>query len=156
MSTTYKANAISNELADKLKARLNGSLALVQGFSAADQSPTIVIGAGSAGGANFAIKTTGISWALAQDILGLTANSYTPHVIQLVTEADPTAGAGADPTSRAQLMPVLLQCQLMGARVEWYETAAGTAPTIALLEAGTATLKASFDPDVYRPMIVGS
>lgn len=158
MATTYKAQAIAHQLADWLKARLNGSPAvLVEGFSAADQNPYILINDGTpvAGEANFVIKIKPIDWPTAQDILGLAALQYTPHVIQLVTEADTTAGAAADPFTRAQLLRVLGQIQQMGTRVEWYETAVGTAPTLALLEAGTAVLKDAFDPDFYRPLVSG-
>jgi hypothetical protein len=159
MSTTYKAQAISNQLLDWFKARLNGSLVATGAFSSTDQNPYILISDGTpaAGEANFVVKTMPIAWPLAQDILGLTAIQYTPHVIQLCTEADPTAGAGADPTTRAQLGLVLGQIYQMGTRVEWYETANGTAPTLSALpsEGGSATLKMSFDPDFYRPLING-
>jgi hypothetical protein len=156
MATTYKAQAIAHQLADWLKARLNGTPAnLVEGFSSADQNPYILINDGSPATleANFVIKVMPIAWPTAQDILGLAQIQYTPHVIQLVTEADTTAGAAADPFTRAQLMNVLGQIQQMGTQVEWYETAAGTVPTLTLLENGTATLKSTWNPDLYRPLI---
>lgn len=150
-STSYKAAALSHDLADKLKSRLSGALALVESVDT-DGNPLITIGPGGAGNANALIKTLPVSWPLAKDVLGLSALQYTPHVMQLGTEADPTAGAGADPLSAAQLM--LIQGEMMqhGTRIEWYQSAAGTAPTASIL--GDATkLKASFEPEQFHAMV---
>lgn len=150
MATSFKAQAIANQLADLLKARGLGSLGLVQSFDT-DQNPLISIGSGAAGSANFIIKVTPVILPDSQDVLGNASIAYSPHVIQLCTEADPAAGAGADPTTRQQLLNVLGQIGRMGARQEWYESASGVAPSAAALIAGN--LKASFEPDPYWPMI---
>jgi hypothetical protein len=147
MATTYKAQAMAKELADRLKARLNASLALVQGFDT-DQSPYISIGAGTAASASAMIKVMPVDWPLAQDILGLTANSYTPHKICFVTEARATNGAYL---TRAQLILILGQLLLMGSKVEWYESTNGDSPDLDDITA--AKLVASFEPDLYYPMI---
>lgn len=150
MGTTYKAQALANQLADWLKARGLSSLGLTQSFDT-DLNPLISIGSGSIGSANFIIKVAPIAWPLAEDIFGNAAIQYAPHVIQMVTEANPVGGAGADILTPQQLMNVLNQCQLMGCQMEWYESANGVAPTAAAIIAGN--LKATFNPDVYYPLI---
>lgn len=156
MATSYKAQAIAHELAAKLKERLPSTQIVTEGFSSTDNNPTILINDGTpaAGEANFVLKVIPVSWPLAQDILGNAALQYTPHIVQLCTEADPTAGAGADPTTRAQLLPVLGQALAMGCQLDWYETTNGTVPTVALLESG-ATFRATYYPDVRYPLISG-
>jgi hypothetical protein len=151
MSTSYKSVAISKELADRLRSRGLSTLGVVESFDT-DQNPLITIGSGVAGTANFLIKVMPTNWPLAKDILGLAALQYTPTTIAIATEADPAAGAGADPTTRAQLLPVLGQCMEMGTHVDWYESANGTAPSAATI-ADPTKLKASFDQDNYRPLI---
>ncbi len=89
MATTQKAIALSRELADRLRMRLS-SLTIVESV-ASDNNPVITIGSGVAGGATAVIKTGPMSWAEAKDHLGNTAIIYAPSVIQLVTEAQPTA-----------------------------------------------------------------
>lgn len=171
--TSYKSIALANQLADWLKARLGTSTSVLQGFDTGDgafTNPPIIYVCpaadttvkadgtnATAGHANFQIKVCPVPWATAQDVLGNPAIEYTPHVIRLITEADPTGGAGSDPTTRAQLLAVTAQLTQMGTRVEWYETANGTAPTIAAdpneATPGTATLRTTWDPDFYRPLI---
>lgn len=169
--TSYKSIAIANQLVDWLKARLGSSMSVLQGFDTADTNftnpPIIYVcpaadttvtptGANAtAGHANFAIKISPLPWATGQDVLGNPAIEYSPHVIRLITEADPTAGAGADPTTRAQLLAVTAQLTQIGTRVEWYETAAATAPTSGAdpADGGSAVLKTTWDPDFYRPII---
>jgi len=150
MSTTYKAQALAHELADRLRARGFTALGVVESFDT-DQSPLIIIGAGANGGRNAVIKVGPVVWPLAQDILGLTAPQYTPHVLQLVTEANPAGGAGADPLTPADLLGIMGQSVLMGCQTEWYQSASGTAPTAAAIIAGN--LKATFAPDVYHAMV---
>jgi hypothetical protein len=150
MANDYKSQAISNQLADLFKQRLNGSLALVQSNDT-DLNPLISIGPGTNGGANAIVKVIPQNWPLAQDVLGLSANIYGPHTVQLVTEADPAGGAGADPLTPAQLLLVIGQIVLMGCLVEWYQSASGTAPSAAAIIAGN--LKGTFVPDVQYQMI---
>src|SRR3954470_4450865 len=123
MAVSYKAIALSNSVLDKLKARLNGSLTAVQSFDT-DGYPLINIGPGTAGSASFLIKIAAASWPKGLDALGLAQNVFTPHIIQLATEAD-YAGATdnvADPTTRAQLGLVLGQLFGMGCQLDWYES----------------------------------
>lgn len=158
MANSYKALAIAHELADKLKARQ--ALAVVESFDT-DNNPLITLGAGSPGGANFVIKVAAVDWPLGQDVLGLAQNVFSPHVIAVASEADPAGGAGADPTTRAQLLPVIGQCMAMGCETRWYESASGVAPSAGTITAGATgtqafgptNLKATYAPDVYHALI---
>jgi len=148
MATSFKAQSIAHELADRLKAR---GIVLVESFDT-DSNPLITIGDGVAGHQNALVKVLPLNWPLAKDVLGNTAFQYTPHVVQLGTETD--AGGSSSVLTIANLMPILQQSGDMGCRVEWYESANGVAPTAAIL--GDATkLKASYDPDLYHPVING-
>lgn len=153
MATSYKSQAIAHELANRFANRVGlTALGIVEGFDT-DSNPLITIGTGVAGTANFIVKVLPTSWPLAQDVLGLTALQYTPHSIAIVTEADPTGGAGADPTTRSQLLQVIAQSVDMGCHVDWYESASGVAPSAAAIVVGN--LKASYDPDLWHPLING-
>lgn len=162
MANSYKALAIAHELADKLKARLPSTQIVTESFDT-DNNPLVSISDGSpaAGEANFVIKVAAVDWLLAQDVLGLAQNVFSPHVIALATEADPAGGAGADPTTRAQLLPVLAQCLAMGCETRWYESTNGVAPSAGTITAGGAAgaafgptnLKATYAPDVYHALI---
>lgn len=153
MANSYKAVALARELANKLYQRLPRTFVISQLFDTTDGNPYITINDGTpaAGEPNFLIKVKSVDWTTAQDVLGLNQTVYTPHVIQLVTEADPTGGAGADPTTRAQLLPVIGQCVLMGAILEWYESASGVAPSLSTITAGN--LKSTFHPNQQYPLI---
>ncbi len=150
MANSYKAQAIANELGDKLKQRMAAALAPVASFDT-DGYPLLTLGAGAPGGANFVIKVAAVAWTLPQDVLGLAQNVFTPHTISIVTEADPAGGSGADPTTRAQLLPVIAQCLSMGCQTDWYESANGVAPTAGAIVAGN--LKATYQPDVYHALV---
>jgi|SRR5579859_7669792 len=149
MATTAKASKMSAELADRLAIRLPG-LALVQSTDASG-NPVITIGAGSPGGENAVIRTIPVAWSLATDILGNTANIYTPHTMQVCVEANPAAGAGADPVPAGDLAKLLVQVSEMGTIVELYNTASGTAPTVAGIIPGN--LKTTINPDPRYPLI---
>lgn len=153
MSTSYKAQAIANELADKLKSRGLSSLGVVQSFDT-DSNPLITIGTGVAGTANAVIKVMPQDWPLAQDVLGNAANAFSPHQIKLATEADyaGTTDNVADADSKAILGPLLTQIIEMGTQWKWYESASGTAPTAATLNS-ESNLKSANDPDHYRPLL---
>jgi hypothetical protein len=153
MATTAKAVEICKELFDKLKARLGTSLAITINQDASDLNPYIQIGSGVSNTPNATLKVMPQDWPLAKDSLGNTAPAYSPHKIALVTEANfaGTTDNVVDNLTRAQLLPILGQALYMGTRLEWYETAFATPPTIAGIVVGN--LKAAIDPNVYRPMI---
>jgi hypothetical protein len=162
VANSYKALAIAAELADKLKTRLPATQLVTQSFDT-DGNPLISINDGTAATleANFVIKIAAVDWPLALDVLGLAQTVFTPHVIAIATEADTTAGAAADPMTRAQLLPVIGQALAMGCETRWYESAVGAVPTAATITAGAATgaafgttnLKATYQPDHYHGLV---
>jgi hypothetical protein len=145
-----KAIALAHELADKLKVVFAGKT-VAESYDT-DGNPLISVNDGSpaAGEANLVIKVAPISWPLAKDVIGQSANIYSPSVIQLVTEANPTGGAGADILTAQQLLWALGLIVLRGTAVEWYQSANGVAPTAAAIIAGN--LKATWQPDLYFGM----
>jgi hypothetical protein len=155
---SYKAMAIAHDLTDRLKARLNSSLAVVESFDT-DGNPLITVGAGVALGANMVIKVRAQDWPLAKDVLGLSANIYAPHVVQFVTEANYAATSDnvADTLSPAQLLLLMGQIVLMGCAVEWYQTVTGVAPVASAItttvSGNNLGLKGSFAPDERYPLI---
>lgn len=144
-NTTEKARMIALKLADELKIRLS-ALALAEGTGSAGD-PLLTIGAGSIGGANAIVRVIPTAFSLAKDILGNAANSYTPHTIQLCTEANPAGGSGADILTPQQVVSLTSAIDGFGATWEWYQSANGTAPTEAAMIAGN--LKATFDQNSY-------
>lgn len=113
---------------------------------AADGNPLLSFGPGTAGGANVIIKVLPQPWPTATDIVGNAANVYSPTEIQIVTEANPASGAGADDLTPQQVLYILGAIMQPGTRVEWYQSAAGTAPTAAAIIA--ANLKATWNPSL--------
>lgn len=150
MANSFKALEIARQLQSKLFQRL-GSSVHDMSFDT-DGNPLILIDDGSpaAGEKNWVIKVRPIDWPLAKDVLGNSALMFTPHVVQFVTEANPTGGAGADVLAPADMLPVMGEILLVGAQVEWYQSANGVAPTAAAIISGN--LKASFYPDIYNKL----
>lgn len=151
MANSYKAIGMARSLNDVLSKRLP-TLNVRESFDT-DGNPLILVGAGTAGQANAVIKVKAISWPLAKDILGLDSTVYVPHVVQLCTEANfaGTTDNVADTLNPQQLLDILTEVTKLGSKVEWYQTASGTAPTAAGITG--SNLKASIDPNLYWPMI---
>jgi hypothetical protein len=151
-TTPQKALELAHEIADKLKIRVGAlqgvaGLAVTEGFDT-DGLPTISVGPGTAGSKNVFIKVNLQAWPLAKDILGNSANIYTPLTVQFVTEAPP-AGSGAGViVDLPTLLACLGDCVMKGSRTEWYQSANGVAPVAASITAGN--LKAAFQPDIYN------
>lgn len=146
-STSYKAKQIADELAADYRVTLS-SLTLVQSFDSSG-NPTIALGAGVAGGANAFIVVKPIDWALAKDIFGNSALQFSPHVIQLCTEANYAATTDnvADTLTAAQIAHLVFPIARVATQFEWYQTATGTAPTVSGITA--ANLKVTKDNDLY-------
>lgn len=146
MATSFKAQAIAHKLADLYKAR---GYTPTESFDT-DNNPLISIGPGTAGNKNAIVKVLPTSWPLANDILGNAALQYTPHTIQIVTEAD-SAGTGiATATAWQFLFDIMGQATLMGCHVDTYQSANGVAPSTAAI---TGAPKSSFDPDLFHALI---
>lgn len=148
MATTEKSRMIALKLAENIRARI-GTLALAVGVGTSGD-PTINIGAGSNGGVNAFIRIIPMPQALAKDVLGLSQTGFTPHVVQLATEANNAAGSGADVLTRQQLANVLGPCFAVGAQFEWYEEANGTAPVETTITG--SKLKATVPADMYNQL----
>jgi hypothetical protein len=133
--STYTSKAQARELADLLKKWLVATLPVcTEGFDA-NGDPTILMSADAtpaAGEKVLLIRIKQVSNPLAKDVLGNTAIQFGPHVIQLCTEDD--SGA-ADILTPAQLAPLLCEIGRKGAEFQWYETANGTVPSVAALDA---------------------
>lgn len=142
-----KAVEIAHELASKINFRLNGALAVVESFDT-DGCPVIMVGAGTAGQKNFALKLRNVDWPLAKDSLGLSAGAYGPEVVMIATEANyaGTTDNVADILDLQSLLSVLGEVIKTSCLVEWYQSANGTAPTVSTFTSGN--LKASFWPSL--------
>lgn len=145
ITVTQKAVDIAADLVSNWKLRLS-ALALTQTIDT-DGCPVIQLGAGTAGSNSALIKVLPFTTFLS-DALGNPQPVYGPHTIQIATEADPAGGAGADPVTANTILQVFGEALRKGARVQWYQSANGTAPTVSTLVAGN--LVSSFD-SLYQP-----
>ena len=156
MATTHKALALAVKLADELRLRaprLAGALAITEGFDATSGNPTIVVGDGAIGDAGGFIMIKPLDFPNSVNVIGQVAPVYGPHVVCLVTEANPAGGAGADINTPAQLLGLLLAPALkLGCRLEWYNAANGSAADAA--DITSAKLVAVYD-DLQFPMLSG-
>lgn len=148
---SFKAREIAAELADELKIRMS-ALALSQ-TNDANGDPVITLGAGVALGRNAVIRVKAIEWALAKDSLGLPATIYTPHVIQIASEANYAATSDnvADTLTTADLLALLATCSKRGTRVEWWQEATGTPPAVTTFDTASK-LKATYEAELYWGM----
>lgn len=153
-TTPQKALDTAHVLASLLKVRYSTKV-VTESFDT-DGNPIVTVddGTPAAGEMNIIIKVMPTDWPLGRDVLGNVANVYTPHKILFGTEAN---GASAGPTlvqpvSPANLLPALGEVVLRGMKVEWYQTASGTAPTLANTIFASANLVASFYPELYNPL----
>lgn len=148
MASTAKAVATARALADILKQR---GYVVTQSFSTVDSdgnpAPTIQVGAGTAGTASCFIKVRPIA-AFGKDVLGLTQNVYTPHIIQMVQEN--VSGAGAYPLGFAKFSEIWAVLTQQGTRVELYNRANATAATETDIT-GAPTF--AFEPHLQYPMM---
>lgn len=152
MATTHKAISMARDLADALRKRLP-SKTVTESFDT-DGSPLIAIDDGSpaTGEENVLLKVRPLDWPLAKDVLGLAQTVFTPHVIQMATEAEADADASVIILSRQTLLHVLGEVLGKGCKVEWYESANTVVPVAGTFIAGN--LKASYD-SLYWPMVSG-
>lgn len=150
MASLAKAIALAHDLAADLK--LRQALAVTEAFTS-DGVPTIVVGTGSAGDPGCRIQVAPQDWPLAKDILGSTANIYSPTVIKLGVEANAEAGGADDDdiNTWAQILPILGACIQRGARLEVY-TSANT-DSFDDADFVAANLQATFDASAIYGMI---
>lgn len=140
MSISHKALALSRVMLDNLTLRLASSgLAIAQSYDSSG-NPVISVGPGTAGGQNAVVRIIAYP-SIGTNSLGIAQDSYTPHVIQIATEASATAGV--DIMTEANKLPILGESLRTGCKVELYQSANLTAPSTATMVA--ANLVASYD-----------
>jgi hypothetical protein len=148
MSTTAKAGAIMRELKNKLT--LQVATAMPYAVSSADSSdnPVLTLSVDATPTATHkvvVIRCQPISWS-AKDILGNASTMYTPHYIDVCTEANyaATTDGVADILTPADLLPVLAECVKTGCIVRWYVSPYNTVPATAQMT--SAQLGATYSP----------
>jgi hypothetical protein len=126
MPATQKQVVLLDAIAEELSRRLPAITSQTKGQDS-QQNPQLVLGAGTAGAAGCYIRIIQQPWT-AKNVLGLTNDVYTPHVVQVVFEANPTPGAGADINSLATLSTVIAVCARKNTALEIFQETTGAAP----------------------------
>ena len=154
MSTTAKAIELAHELADILKKRTGA--VVTEGFDASTDGPhpTLLVGPGTIGSASAFIRIKPTDWPLSLNVIGLAGQVYATHTLQLVTEANPTAGAGADILTPQLVLSILGESTKLATRVEWYNSANGNAPEVSDIIVGN--LVAKWESDLYWGTLASS
>ena len=144
MAISAKALVIMEKLKGELAQRLP-ALAQVSS-SDTDSYPLLRIGAASPGATGALIKVRAQAWTTAVDALGLSQDVYTPHVIQVVIEANfaGTTDNVADVNTPATIHQIHSTLAGMGCRVELYSATNGGAPATSDIVA--AKLVSTWDP----------
>lgn len=145
---SYKKIGIKAELVDELAKRL--PTMVITESQDSDGNPMVTVSQDAtpvAGEKVIVLRVRPITWSLAKDVLGLPSVVHTPHVIDICTEANNAAGAVADILTPVELLAVLGTVTKRGTRVEWYQSANLTVPSLAQMIA--ANLKASYEPEIY-------
>jgi hypothetical protein len=150
MATTKKAQAMARDLVDVWAKEVFSTLPIITQTADASGNPVITLSADT--GPAFSEKVVVVLikpyvTGTATDVFGNTANAYTPHVIQVCTEANyaSTNDTIADILTPVELLPVICEIAKKGCLTEWHVTANGTVPSEAAITAGTV-LKATWRP----------
>lgn len=142
MSTTsYKAYAIEQQLADKLKKFVAATLPVAVETADADGNPVLTLSADATpafGEKVIVIRVMPIQRPTAKDSLGNAGITPSAHVIQICTEKNYEGATDSvlDILGPAELLPTLVECGRIGAQVEWYRTANGTVPSTGAMTSG--------------------
>jgi hypothetical protein len=149
LATTQKALELAAYLAEEFKLRFP-TKTITESFDT-DGSPLVAVddGTPAAGEQSVLVKVRPVEWSLAKDVLGNTATIFTPHVIQIATEASATANVSI--VTVLNLLPVLMACTLKGTKVEFYLETNTTAPSASTFAA--SKLKVAFYPHAQYPMV---
>lgn len=144
---TAKALTFRGDLASSLAIRLP-TLTQALSFGAGNQAD-MLIGTAGAGNDNAFIRINQFTTA-AVDVLGLAQNVFTPHVAQVVFEANPAGGAGADVGTWATRLSILGELIQKGIRVELYFSANTVAVSSAAI---TGAPSAVYEGHVQYPQM---
>lgn len=148
MGTTVKAIALARELKDALTKQVSATMPVATDSFDSDGNPVLTLSKDATPATTekvVVIRVAPITWA-SKDILGLDSQVFTPHVIEICTEANPADGAGADILTPVELLPVLAEICKRGTQVKWYVSDAGDVPATTQMVA--AKLKATY-ADLY-------
>jgi hypothetical protein len=152
MATTKKALAMAEELVSELKQR-QSALAVALSYDT-DGNPLVKVGSGVAGTKGGLIKIMPISWPLAKDVLGLSAEMFHPHVVRLNVEANyaGTTDNVADINTWVEQLLLVGVVISKGARVEVYLSTNGTAPNATDINDATKMV-AAWENNQQYPML---
>ena len=154
ITATKKALSLARVMVDNLTLRLGAlstPLFVAQSTDAsgnpllgigptATEAAGVLAGTGTAGHQDAVIKI--VPWpSIGSDSLGNAQNSYSPHKIQIVTEASATSGV--DVMTEVNKLSLLGEALRTGCTVELYQTANLTAPSPSGIVA--ANLVATYD-----------
>ncbi len=144
-----KANQLAAALADELKFRFP-TYTFIQNADA-NGDPTIAMSADATPATtekNVFIRVKAMPWALAKDVLGLTAGRFTPHVIEFAVESHSAGVVSNGYLSQADWLTLLGTICQRGTRVDGYASANGVVPVVATLNDSTkfiGTFQANFE-----------
>jgi len=147
MAQLKKAQAIAKTLVDA-SSLLLPTLLVTEGVDGSNQ-PTILIGAAAAGATGCFIRVKPVDWT-AKDIFGNAADVFGPHVVQIVIEANPAGGAGADVNSIGDVAKMIRVASAAGCKLEVYQSANGAVPAVGGI---TGVPAASIDVDPRMGLI---
>lgn len=147
-----KSQALAHDIADELKKRLaflSTTILLTEG---ADSNGDATISISDATPAttekNVFIRVKALDWNLGTNAVGLTAEVFSPSIVQIATEAVATNGTFLSPDDLFQLLGT---CLSRGARTEWWQETNGTVPTVTTFNTA-AKLKSTWNPTLYGNM----
>lgn len=152
---SYKALTIARELVTRLKVRFaEVGLSIAEGLDT-DGNPTFVISDGTPATTEqviFVRVKTFPAENLWTNSVGLAQEQWTPHVVQVATEAFAASGAGAQLSTVTTANQLALFGEIMPfkTRVEVYLSALGTVPSVATI--ASANYKGGFD-SLYWPTL---
>ncbi len=149
-----KAHVLSRELANKLAVRFAGTASagvatlVREGFDASG-NPQMNIDDGTPATTEQCIYLRIIeNPSIGLNSIGLSADSFGPHTIQVVIEAS-AASAAINRLTAVNHMRLWGELLRLGTKVELYHAATGAAPVVA--DIVTANLVATFQ-DLYNPL----
>lgn len=147
-----KSQALAHDIADELKKRLaflTSTITLKEGADS-NGDATISIDDGSPATTEKVvfIRVKALDWNLGTNVVGLTAEVYTPSIVQIATEAVTTNGTFLAPDDLLQLLGT---CLARGARTEWWQETNGTAPSVTTFNTASK-LKSTWNPTLYGNM----
>lgn len=138
MASLAKCFGLARTLKDNLAQRT--ALAVTESVDATVGFPIMLVGAAAAGSPGARIHIVPEDWSLAKDVLGNSANIFSPSVIRICFE---TNGTGDDVNAPADWLPIVGAAIQTGAKVEIYQSANGDSPDDADITG--ANLKATFN-----------